>query len=345
MNTKIKPFFHLLFIVCIFTGIGFAQGLLDGKIMTVLGPIEPAAMGVTLTHEHVMVDFIGADKVNPNRYDPEEVFQVALPFLKQAFDLGCRTFVECTPNYLARDPKILERLSKSTGLHILTNTGYYGAAGDKAIPKHAYEETADQLAQRWIHEWENGIGDTGIRPGFIKIGVDGGSLSAIDKKIVTAAAIAHRKSGLVIASHTGDQQAGQEELRIIEQEGIRPDGFIWVHSQNVADTGILINAAKKGVWISLDGVGPDSIPQYSKTLNILKKEGLLNKVLLSHDAGWYNVGDPKGGKFRSFETIFTKLIPAIKTGGFTPEEIKQITVDNPAQAFQIQKRLLTTGIR
>ena len=56
---------------------------------------------------------------------------------------------------------------------MITNTGYYGAAGDKYVPQHAYEETVDQLADRWTGEWEDGIEGTGIRPGFIKGGVDG----------------------------------------------------------------------------------------------------------------------------------------------------------------------------
>ncbi len=76
-------------------------------------------------------------------------------------------------------------------MNIITNTGYYGAAGDKYIPKHAYSESAEELASRWINEWKNGIGSTGIKPGFIKIGVDDGPLSDIDKKLVEAAALTH----------------------------------------------------------------------------------------------------------------------------------------------------------
>jgi hypothetical protein len=70
----------------------------------------------------------------------------------------------------------------SSGLYILSNTGYYGANHDKHLPPHAFAESAEQLAARWIREWEHGIDDTGIKPAFVKIGVDAGPLSTIDAK-------------------------------------------------------------------------------------------------------------------------------------------------------------------
>lgn len=142
-------------------------------------------------HEHVMVDFVGAKKISPGRYDPNEVFQKALPHLKELKSLGCETLVDCTPNYIGRDPELLRRLSKATGLHIITNTGLYGAADDKYVPRFAYTESADELAARWVQESEDGIPPAGIRPGFMKIGVDSGPLSVIDAKLVTAAARTH----------------------------------------------------------------------------------------------------------------------------------------------------------
>ena len=89
----------------------------------------------------------------------------------------------------------------------MTNTGYYGAADDKFVPAHAYVETAGQLADRFIAESRDGIEGTGIRPGFLKVGVDRGQLSSIDRKLVVAAARCHLTTGLTIAAHTGDATA------------------------------------------------------------------------------------------------------------------------------------------
>src|SRR5687768_13892137 len=110
-------------------------------IMTVNGEIPASRMGLTLPHEHVIVDFVGADKVSPDRYNRQEVFNTVLPYLKQARKLGCRTFIDCTPAYLARDPQLLRQLSEASGLHIITNTGYYGARNDECLPRHAFSET------------------------------------------------------------------------------------------------------------------------------------------------------------------------------------------------------------
>ena len=50
-----------------------------------------------LPHEHILVDFVGADGVSPDRYDADEAFKVMLPFVKQAKESGCATIAECTP--------------------------------------------------------------------------------------------------------------------------------------------------------------------------------------------------------------------------------------------------------
>ncbi|NQU80843.1 MAG: phosphotriesterase, partial [Bacteroidetes bacterium] len=203
----------------------------EAKIMTVNGEIVAKQMGKTLQHEHVMVDFIGADSVSSDRYNPEEVFKVVLPYLKEVKELGCQTFIECTPAYLGRDPKLLVRLSEATGLNIITNTGYYGARQNQYLPHHAFKETADQLAGRWINEWLNGIDNTNVRPGFIKIAVDQGELTDIHEKLVRAAARTHLKTGLTIASHTGPAIGAFEEIEILKEEGVDPSAFIWVHAQ------------------------------------------------------------------------------------------------------------------
>ena len=72
-------------------------------VQTVNGPVAPETLGVTLAHEHVLVDFIGADRVSPSRYDRDAAFRKALPHLERIHALGCRTLVECTPAYIGRD--------------------------------------------------------------------------------------------------------------------------------------------------------------------------------------------------------------------------------------------------
>ncbi len=323
---------------------GFPQpGSNQGQIMTVLGPIPPQDLGGTLSHEHVLVDFIGADQVSRDRYDANEAYDVILPYLQKVKDLGCRGFVECTPAYLGRDPLLLKRLAEATGLHILTNTGYYGAASDKFVPQHAYQETADQLADRWIKEWREGIEGSGIRPGFIKTGVDGGPLSEIDRKLVQAAARTHARTGLTIASHTGNTRAAMDQMEILAEEGVKPEAFIWVHAQSDWELKSRVDAAQKGMWIEIDNIDTGTIAECVSRVNSLKQRGLLNRILVSHDAGWYKPGEPEGGSFRGFETAYTAFLPALRRAAWTEEEIHQLMVTNPAAAFMVQIRKTTSN--
>ncbi len=306
-------------------------------VNTVRGFVSIEKLGITLIHEHVLVDFIGADKVNRERYD-QEVCTVALPFLRKIYALDCCSLVDCTPAYLGRDPELLRRLSAASGLHILTNTGYYGAANDKYIPKHAFVETSEQLAARWIGEFENGIDGSGIKPGIIKIGVDKGSLSEIDAKLVRAAALTHLRTGLMIASHTEDGTSALEELDILNKEGVAASGFIWVHAHIEPQTQKQLQAAQRGAWIEFDGISKECVEQHLKLVKMMIDAGLLHRTLISQDAGWYHVGEPGGGEYRDYETLLTLFVPALKKSGVTAQQIRQLLIENPRKALQTQIR-------
>ena len=310
----------------------------EGIIMTVNGPIPAREMGATLVHEHILVDFIGADSITEQRWDKSKVAEIVLPYLRKVKELGCQTFIECTPAYLGRDPLLLRSISESSGLNILTNTGYYGAINNKYVPGFAFNETVDQIASRWTEEWENGIEGTGIKPGFIKIGVASGNLSDLHKKLVKAAALTHLKTGLTIASHTGPATPAFEELEILQNEGVAPEAFIWVHAQVEKDLSTHIKAAMMGAWISLDGINDDNLEDYVLMLKKMKENNLLNKVILSHDAGWYHPGEENGGEYRGYTTLFEKLLPLLRKEKFSEKEINQLLVSNPAKAFTIRVR-------
>lgn len=308
------------------------------RIMTVTGEKPADEMGITLSHEHILVDFIGADSITPGRYNPDTVINRVLPYLLELKSLGIQTFFEFTPNYLGRDPQLLKRLSEASGIHIVTNTGYYGAVNEKYLPDHVYTETAEQLAQRWIDEFNNGIDNTGIRPGFMKLSADQGPLTEAQRKIMKAGAIAHLQTGLTIAVHSGDGAAAREELEIFMQNGVAPDAFIWVHAQNEKDFNVFHEMASKGVWVEFDYVHPETIDQYVTFMKYMKENNLLHRTLLSHDAGWYDVVNPDAVTFRGYTALHTLLLPRLREENFTEDEIDQLIRKNPAEAFSIRIR-------
>ncbi|MBE7177149.1 MAG: phosphotriesterase [Mucilaginibacter polytrichastri] len=327
-----RAFFTLIFPAGFFA---FAQ---PKKVHTVTGMIPASEMGITLPHEHILVDFIGAKKIRPGRYSRDLVIAKALPKLLALKKAGCKTFVDCTPDYLGRDVQLLKILSARSGLQIITNTGYYGASGEKYLPEQAYRKTAEQIAGRWIKEYEDGINGTEVKPGFIKLSADAAPLSNVQRKMIEAGAKAHLKTGLTIAVHSGNGAAAREELAILEKNGLKPDAFIWVHAQNEKNFALFRQLAAKGAWVSFDGLSAANTADYLAFLRFMKQHKLLHRTLISHDSGWYHVGEPGGGTFNGYTTLFDKLLPLLKNSGFTDDELNQVLRVNPAEAFAVRLR-------
>jgi len=323
-------------------GLGFL--FLNGKkkepyINTVSGSISSLQLGKTLIHEHFLVDFIGADKISFDRWSRTEVVEKVLPYLLEARQAGVKSVFDCTPDFLGRDVLLLKLLSEQSGIQIITNTGYYGAVGNKYLPSWALSETAEQLAKRWINEFKKGINSTSVKPGFIKIGVDAdGPLSELHKKLVRAAAITHLKTGLTICSHTGLAKAALEQLEILKSMGVHPNAFVWVHAQAESEKSYHLNAARQGAWVSLDGIGWGDFDTYADSIARLRNDSLLNRVLISHDAGWYKPSEPAGGEFMGYTNIFNELLPRLRQKGFSESDFDQLLITNPAEAMSIRIR-------
>lgn len=316
---------------------------LSGKIMTVTGPIGADEMGFTLPHEHILVDFVGADMIQPGRYDPEVVMARAVPHLKELKSLGVNAFVECTPAFIGRDPVLMKRISMESGVKILTNTGFYNAREGFFVPRKVEEMTPEQLAEIWIDEWKNGIVDTGVRPGFIKIAVNRDGVNPQGQKIVRAAAITHRETGLRIHSHTGrNPVSGYQQLEILKEEGVSPSAWTWVHATGVQPLDQLQKAFEEGAWLSFDNMRPteDSVQRMLNCIQHSITHGWLDQILVSHDAGWYVPGQPGGGQHRSYTAYFTHLLPAAKKAGIPSKVLDKISITNPARNFAIGKHLL-----
>jgi predicted metal-dependent phosphotriesterase family hydrolase len=277
------------------------------RINTVTGPVSAAELGRTLIHEHILIDFIGAADLKPDRYDRDEAFAITRPFLEQARKAGLQTLVEGTPEHLGRDAVLLRRLSEATGVHIVACTGIYGARRELYIPKYAWMETAEQLAARYQKEFEHGIGSTGIRPGVIKLAVNPrpGTLDEVEQKLVRAAALAHLRTGMVVEGHTDKGRTALEQLEIFAAAKAPSRSFIWIHAHEEQDHAFHLKVGGAGAWVSFDGIRSghlylgsyNSLDWHVECVRTMKSTGLLGRVLLSQDAGWYHVGEPKGGTF------------------------------------------------
>lgn len=312
-------------------------------IMTVDGQINASEMDTTLVHEHVMVDWIGADSTGYHRWDRESVVERVLPYFLEVKEKGVNTIFDLTPAYLGRDPYILKELSEQSDLNIVTNTGFYGAVDNTYMPQLAYAQSVEEISEIWIDEFENGIEDSGIRPGFMKISVAVEKpLSELHQKIVDAAIATHLETGMTITSHTIGDVPALEQIERLKSNGVSPTAWVWTHAQSGTVEGNL-EAAGEGAWISLDNVndegdGTGNIQWTADRIDELKEASFLNQILISHDAGFYEAGSENGGSFRSYTDIFDYLIPELEDRSFTDEEIHQLIIRNPQEAYGIRVR-------
>lgn len=317
----------------------FAQNKATAKkVLSVRGPIDANSFGAALPHEHIICDFIGADATGNHRWNRDKVFHRMLPYVEVLKREGVSTFFDCTPDFIGRDPVILKRLSIATGLNIVTNTGFYGGANDKFIPKHAYSMSAQEMATHWTQEFEQGIDETGIRPGFIKIGVDSieskmSHLSKIDTTIVHAAAIVSQRTRLTVTCHTGGGYAGLSALRLFVQHGGSPSSFIVAHADN---HGLPINqkVADLGGWVSFDGIGRRPLKQHLEIVPAMLSHRT-DRLLISQDNGWYSVGELNGGEVRGYTDLHQTFLPALMNAGISKDQLNQLLQINPWNAFAI----------
>ncbi len=127
-------------------------GVHSGLVRTVLGPIPVEAMGVTLMHEHILLDasswwkrpccgseiaiaerpldisMIGDLRMNPflNRDNCGLLdVRAAIEELNHFVEYGGKTVVDPTNLGIGRDPSALQRISRRTGLNIVMGAGFY----------------------------------------------------------------------------------------------------------------------------------------------------------------------------------------------------------------------------
>ncbi|WP_165972429.1 phosphotriesterase family protein [Paenibacillus piri] len=300
-------------------------------IHTVLGPIEEGELGVTLPHEHILVGFIENGKLTPDDYDRQEVVSLILPYLMELRSVGCRTFVDCSPEYLGRDPYVLSELAVKSGLHIITNTGFYQAP---YLPPFVFEMPEPELAKLWIREYDEGIGDSGVKPGFIKIALNKGRLFPVQEKIVRAALTASLETGLPIQAHTNDGSVVMHVLEIMAERRFDPSRFIWVHAQNEKDLDLHEHAFKQGMWIQIDSIARSPHEDNCRLLQAFLERGMEAKLLLSQDLGWYTVGKAQGGDIRPYHKLFTEFIPFAVEYGIDPDVLDRLMSRNPAIALR-----------
>jgi predicted metal-dependent phosphotriesterase family hydrolase len=300
-------------------------------LQTVTGSISSQEAGRILEHEHVLVGFVEDGKFTPELYDRSEVVDVILPLLAKLKEAGCSTLVDCAPQYLGRDPYVLKELSERSGVRLVTNTGFYKRP---YLPPFVQESTEQELAKLWTKEALDGIGESGVYPGFIKIALnDGQAVDEIQLKILRAALRTSLETGLPIQCHTIGSDVALHAYEVMEREHFDQERFIWIHAQTFNDDEVYRRLAGAGGWISIDDILTNNYRNRADLLTRLRNIGIGDRLLLSQDTGWYNVGQPRGGGTNPYHLLFTDFFPAAAAEGLDSQWLEECVTDHAFRAM------------
>ena len=307
-----------------------------GKIQTVNGLIEPSAMGFTHSHEHVLWDYFKMIRSYDVIFDDEKVAKYEVQLFK---DAGGGSLIDASSSGIGTNPESLRRISKNTGVNIVLGCGWYR---EIVYEDAVFRQTSNQLAQRMVKEIREGFAGTDVKPGFIgEIGTERGFISPAEERVFLAAAKASLETGVTILTHTTHfGELALEQIDLLESAGVSPDRIIISHLGDREDTSSLLRIADRGVYCSIDNIGykGDGYPQDDVRLNsarTLIDHGHLDRVVLGTDIGSRSALRSYGG--RGFPWLLESFVPAMKSAGFTPQEIEAITVTNIARAMTISK--------
>jgi len=343
---------------------------LSGKALTVLGAVDADTMGVTLPHEHLLIDFavmfkepaaasdrglayqpvtlsnVGWVRQNFNanldnlRLLDEQTAQDEIMLFKRA---GGQTVVDPTNASLSRDPLALARISRATGLNIVMGAGYYVAA---AHPTDMNERSEDSLVREIVADVTVGVGDTGVRAGLIGEIGNTWPWTENEKKVVRAAVEAQRQTGAPLMIHPGrDQAAPMQIVELVRKQGGDVRRTIMCHiDRTISDARLLFDLAATGVWLEYDLFGlensyypynpdfdmPNDGGRMAQILSLIER-GHQDQILMSHDIAYKSSLTKYGGY--GYHHLLVNVVPRLRRKGVDDAGLRRLLVDNPRRAF------------
>lgn len=300
------------------------------QIYTTLGPKRREELGMILPHEHVFVDLRTPDQPGYAEAEVAEVVALMVPQIEAIKRQGVTLLVECTTGGVGRRADIDLAVSKAADFPIVIPTGNYR---EPWIPAWIAEASESDLEQWMVSELTEGMEDTGVLAGWIKLSAGDDGITPLEARILRAAARASVRTNAVIGSHTIRGRVVMDQLDILQSEGCAPERFISIHTQEEKDFGLHLALVERGAWIEYDHVGraPDQ-ELVAMTMRALET-GLGEHLLISHDLGWYDPAQPGGGIPRPYTHLVENLLPSLTIAGVSQDAIRQLTEINPFEAF------------
>lgn len=320
-------------------------------VSTALGERPLDQLGPTLSHEHLFINLMRERRGDGLIQDESLVSDEVAVFAEQ----GGRTLVDLTTSELTegaavdadpafrtdvlgctRDPanvRAVRRVSAATGVDVVLGTGRYR---DPFVSRQLVDRAGVAgLAEEWIHDVEQGFGDTGVRAGVLgEIGCDGWFISAIEERCLRAAARAHLATGVPIYTHAARWEVGLAQLDLLEECGVHPSRVAIGHVDTVPSVDYALEVARRGAFVGLDTIyGTDLVPGVLARLAALSDAGQLGRVLLSHDVCVMSQLAARGGP--GYGLVMGGLRDAaMHRGILSASELDELLVRNPRRLLE-----------
>lgn len=340
---------------------------LRGRAQTVTGLVDPAALGPTLMHEHLIWDVRTPAMIATGDDGPEielcNCFRInygrrIVPgnLVSRSVDVACRevaamveaggrTVVELTCGGLKPDPEGLVRVSRETGALIVMGCGHYvDDYQDRANEARSVESFAAEMVSQVFE----GAWDTGIRAGIIgEIGCQA-PWTDQERRVMRGALMAQAETGATVNVHPGrDADQPQEVAEFIRAAGGDMGRVVISHiDRTIFDTDRLLRLADTGVALEFDLFGTEAayyplntridMPNDGTRLKMIRAlidHGHLPRIVISHDICTRTRLSSFGG--HGYGHIFANVLPMMRRRGFSNAEIDAIMVGNPARLLTI----------
>lgn len=341
---------------------------LAGKAQTVLGPIDPADLGLTLMHEHLLsyaphiakepaeaskraryhepvgmgnlgdIRFGGLLNLDNCQLDDVETAIDEARLFKLA---GGSTIVEPTSIGIGRDPRGLVRIARATGLNIVMGASYYV---DETHPpaRRVTERSEDEIVDEIVGDVLDGVDGTGVRAGFIgEVGCSR-PLTANERKVLRASGRAQRLTGAPLMIHPGrGYEAPFEIIEVLREVNADLGRTIMCHVDRTLDREDDVRRlAETGCILEYDLFGyENSYYPWDLEVDMPTDAQRLRRIrwLIGEGFGERIVISQdvyfknKLARYggHGYAHILNNVVPLMRRQGFTEDEIHTLLVDTP----------------
>ena len=312
---------------------------MDTKVQLTDGTVKVSALGKTLIHEHVLVGMPGWNMdLKAPKFIRSEAMARAVDRIQELHAYGCNSMIDPCPMDIGRDAEFIAAVAQRSGINIVCATGVYNEF--EGTPYTFRTMPAEDILELYVKEITEGIGDTGIKAGVIKIATHG-EPTEYERKMISVATQASLITGAPIISHTQLASHGHDQIDIVESCHGHANCMVVGHSGDRDDHGYQASLARRGAFVGLDRFGLDFLlPDDARMKNLMQlvAAGLREHVVISQDypvclLGRFGVNLEQIAPNWGITHIFKSIIPRLKEMGLTDEDVETILVSNPRQLF------------